>query len=350
MQNNKYIKIALAWGWTWWHITPLVSIYKYLEDDRCFDFFWIWENWWLEESVAKKNNIRFFWIKAWKLRRYFSIKTFIEPFYIILWIIKSYKVLSNEKPDIIFSKWWYVSLPVAIAAKFVWVKLFLHESDSIPWLANRFVAKFATKVYLWFEDVGRYFNKDKVKVIGQILNPELFKFNKNSIKKTSNKTCLLVIWWSQWSKRIFEFILNNISEFMNFEISLVLGSQNSNMSDLFKKYDFVSTYDYISQEELKDIYYKSDIAITRAWATSLAELESFWIKMIIIPLTESANNHQYHNAISYNKKWEIMISENDFPLILNEIVKINKYKKVPSSEFDNRALEIIKKDLINQVK
>lgn len=336
-------KILLVWGWTWWHITPLVSIYKYFQDKN-YEFVWIWENNSLEQKIARENNIKFYSIKAWKLRRYFSLQTIIEPFKIIVWIFQSIRILKEEKPDIIFSKWWFVSLPLAIAAKFLKIKLFLHESDSVPWLANRYVSKFADKIYIGFDEANKYFDSKKTQVIGQILNPDLFtNLVKNAEK--SKKTNLLVIWWSQWSRRIFEYILNNIESLKDFEISIVLGSLNSEMKKLFNKFDNIKTYEFISQNELKQIYYNTDISITRSWATSLAELEVFNIKMIMIPLKESANNHQYFNALSYKKKWNIMIEENEIKKLNQELQKLIGFKKENKILNSTFALEKIKKDI-----
>jgi len=345
-------KIALAWGWTWWHITPLVSLYKYLWNEN-YVFFWIWENNSLEQKIAWENEIKFYGIRAGKLRRYFSLQTIIEPFKIISGIFQAIKILSEEKPDLIFSKWWFVSLPIAIAAYFLWIKLFLHESDSVPWLANKYVGKFASKIYLWFDVAKKYFDLRKTEVTWQILNPELFT---DLVEKPENlhRTQLLIIWWSQWSKRIFEYILWNIDKLNNYEITIVLWSLNSNMKEQFKSYSNITTYDFIDQNVLKNIYQKTDIAITRAWATSLAELELFGVKMIIIPLKESANNHQYYNAISYEKKWNIMIEEWEFDKITPVLQENENYKKSTSVETstygvssnERNVLEIIKTDLL----
>lgn len=346
-------KIALAWGWTWWHITPLVSLYKYLWNEN-YDFFWIWENNSLEQKIAWENNIRYYSIKAGKLRRYFSFQTIIEPFKIISGIFQAIKILREEKPDLIFSKWWFVSLPIAIAAYFLKIRLFLHESDSVPWLANKYVGKFANKIYLWFDVSKKYFDLRKTEVIGQILNPELFT-NLTEIRENIHRTQLLIIWWSQWSRRIFEYVLWSIESLKHFDITIVLWSLNMDMAIQFRPYSNIKTYDFINQNELKNIYQKTDIAITRAWATSLAELEAFGVKMIIIPLKESANNHQYYNALSYRDRWNIMIEEWELENILWNLMWNQSYKKSSSSietaiygissKNPNSALSIIEQDL-----
>ena len=339
-------KIALVWGWSGWHITPLVSIYNFLKDDNNFEFFWIWEKDSLEEKIAKENWIRFISTKSGKLRRYFSFKTLLEPFNIIAWILSSKRILKQEKPDIIFSKWGYVSLPVAIAAKKLGIKLFLHESDTIPWLANRFVGKFASKIYVWFKKALEFFPSSKCELIWQILNPELFR-DIQEVKKT-DKTNLLVIAWSQWSTRIFSFLAENLNKLKNFDITVILWSLNSHLKENFKDFSNVKTFDFINHSEIKNLYNEADIAITRWSATTLAELENFWIKLIVIPLKESANNHQYYNALEYEKKWSVVVLEdnlNDF--LIDEIIKLKWYKKVPKDSFNNNALDKIRDDLLN---
>lgn len=339
-------KICLAWWWTWWHITPLLSLYKSINKEE-FNFFWIGENNSLEQKIAKENNINFYSIKAWKLRRYFSLKTLIEPFMVFIGIIESYRILKKENPDLVFSKGWYVSLPIAIASKIIWIRLFLHESDTIPWLANRLVGKFASKIFLWFKEASKFFQEDKIEVVWQLLNPDLFNKeailkNNDTIEKESNKTELLVIAWSQWSTRIFEVIEKNIDKLNNFQITIILGTLNSHFWEKFAKYSNVETFEFINQQKLWEIYKKTDIAITRAWATSLAELEAFGIRMIIVPLTESANNHQHYNALSYTEEGNVLVTDLDLQeKLIAEIIKFKNYKKNISWEITNWWLEKI---------
>ncbi len=336
-------KIAFAWGGTWWHITPLVSIKNKLWSWE-FEYFWIWEDSSLEQKISNENSIRFYSIKAWKLRRYFSLKTFIEPFNIIRWIKESIKILKNEKPDLIFSKWWYVSLPVAIAAKFLWIRLFMHESDTIPWLANRIVWRFASRIYLWFASASKYFDKWKTKVVWQILNPILFSEKETSV--TNHKTNLLVIAWSQWSTRIFKMILDNIDKFSDFNMYIVLWSLNAYLKTEFDKFQNISSYEFINQSELSKLMQIADIAITRAWATSLAELDAFWIKQIIIPLKESANNHQFFNALDYKANNEAeMIIEEKLWYIPHMLKNYINFKKKPKINKIINALDVISDDI-----
>ncbi|MDD2565572.1 MAG: UDP-N-acetylglucosamine--N-acetylmuramyl-(pentapeptide) pyrophosphoryl-undecaprenol N-acetylglucosamine transferase [Candidatus Gracilibacteria bacterium] len=342
----KTKKIALAGGGTGGHITPLVSIYNKLKTEKSLEFFWIGEYDSLEEKIAKENEIKFYPIKAGKLRRYFSLKTILEPFYIFSGIISSYKILKKEKPTLIFSKGGYVSLPVAISARLLGIKLYLHESDTIPGLVNRLVGKFANKTFLGFEMAKKFFKEEKTQVVGQILNPVLFE-NIEKIDTKNNNTNLLIIAGSQGSTRIFKTILDNSKELQDFNLFVVLGSLNINLKKDFEKIPNCEVFEFINQTQLASILSISDIAVTRAGATSLAELEAFNISQIIIPLKESANNHQYYNALEYSeKKGEVMIEEKDLSSITGEIKKNIKNKKTLGINNKHGALEIITKELL----
>ena len=155
-------------------------------------------------------------------------------------------------------------------------------------------------MFLTFSYAKKYFSEKKSKVIGQILNPELFDTQeKTQTSGDKDIPQVLIIGGSQGSARIFRFILEHIDAFSTVHLHVVLGKLNADFRKFFEPYPFVSVYDFLSQNELAMLYPRIDTAITRAGATALAELSAFGIQLIIIPLPESANNHQYYNAKDY---------------------------------------------------
>lgn len=122
--------IAITWGSTWWHVFPLLSVYNYLKDKEQYKFIWIWEENSLEEEIAIKNNIDFYDIPAWKIRRYFDLRNFYEPLKNLTWIFFWIYYILKYNIDIVFSKGWYVSMPLCIAAfilrkKYIFMNLIL---------------------------------------------------------------------------------------------------------------------------------------------------------------------------------------------------------------------------------
>jgi len=138
-------KIVLVGGGTGGHVFPLLNLAKFLKTTYPeTTFHWIGETDSIESKVTAENQIPFSPIVCGKLRRYFSIQTLLVPFQVTVGIGQSINILRREKPTAVFSKGGYVSLPVAIASWILKIPVYLHESDSIPGLANKIVGRFAS--------------------------------------------------------------------------------------------------------------------------------------------------------------------------------------------------------------
>lgn len=333
MEQKKII--ALTWWWTWWHIFPLLWLYNDLKEK--YDFVWVWEEDWIEEEIAKKNNIKFLDISAWKIRRYFDFRNFYEPLKNLTWIFQWIYYIFKYKINIVFSKWGYVSIPLCLSAKLLWKKIFVHESDTIWWISNKIIGKLATKIFYTFPNE----KIDWIKHIlsWQLLNQEILEWIENVFDITENeKLNVVVIAWSQGSTNIFNNLIKILPDLQDIEFKIILWEKNIHFWQEFANFTNVKTYDFITQKELWKIFKNTDIAITRAWATTLWELFYFWIHSIIIPLKWSAWNHQEINweyfrqnywsdlilesSQDLDEKWEE--TENKLALELFKILK--KYK------------------------
>jgi len=176
----------------------------------------------------------------------------------------------------------------------LWKKIYIHESDMVSWLVNKFIWKIATKIFYTFPN--KKIDWKKHILTWQILNPELIDYIDDVENIENDELSVLVIAWSQWSTRIFENLLKILPDLQDIKFHVVLWDKNMHFRDRFKEFTNVVAHDFITQKRLWKIYKNIDIAITRAWATTLWELYNFWIHSIIIPLKESANNHQLENA------------------------------------------------------
>jgi UDP-N-acetylglucosamine--N-acetylmuramyl-(pentapeptide) pyrophosphoryl-undecaprenol N-acetylglucosamine transferase len=336
--------IALSWGWTWWHVFPLEALQEYLKNYWKYNFYWFWNEDSLEHEIAEQNNIEFIDIPSWKLRRYFDIKNFFEPLKNISGFFFALYYLVSKKIDVVFSKWGYASLPTCLAAKCLWKKILVHESDTNTWLVNKIVSKLATKVFYSFPN--DLIDNKKYILSWQILNPKLLysvRDLKSALKaeqttiplkdnfwsgnfKQNAKLEVLVIAWSQGSTIIFENLLKILNNLIDINFTIILGDKNIHFWPQFEKFSNVKIYDFVSQEKLWEIYAKTDIAITRWWATTLWELYYFGIHAIIIPLKNAAWNHQMENAKFFNEKfWSNILEEWD-KLSLEIFRLLQKYK------------------------
>lgn len=350
MKKNKKTTIALTWWATWGHIFPLLSIYNYLKENENLDFYWFWEEEWLEFDIAMENNIKFIDIPAWKLRRYFDLRNFFEPLKNITWIFFAIYFIIRYKINIIFSKWWYVAIPLCIAGFLLRKKIYIHESDTVPWLANKIISKLATKVFYTFPNQKTESWDEKHIFVWQILNPEILNWVKNLRLDENPYLNVIVIAWSQGSTRIFENLLKVLPKLDFIDFTIILGEKNTHFKKDLEKFENVRTYDFINQKELWKILKQTDIAITRAWATTLWELTMFWIHSIIIPLSESAWNHQTKNAEFFKQNYWSDILFEDEQLAENIFIKLEKYKNLRKSwlNLENffNALEKIKKEIL----
>ena len=338
--------IALTWWWTGGHIFPLVSIYNYLEEENNYNFIWIWEEWELEEEIADKNDIAFYHIATWKIRRYFDWRNFYEPLKNLTGFFQWFYYIWKYKVDIVFSKWGFVSLPLCFAAKLMWKKIYIHESDTVSWLANKLVWKLATKIFYTFpkEDIEK-----KAKITGQILNSELIDWLKDLKVDENKKLKVLVIGWSQGSTIIFKSLLKIIPDLKNIDFEVILWTKNLEFRKQFEKFKNIKIYDFVSQRKLWKIYKQTDIAITRWWATTLWELYYFGIHSLIIPLKSSAWDHQTKNSNFFNKNfWSDIFNEN-LKLELELFRKLKKYETLRKNSLNLNwffdALKIIKKEI-----
>lgn len=318
--------IALTWWWTGGHIYPLLSLYNYFKEDKDLKFVWIWEFDSLEEEEALKNRIQFEDISAWKIRRYFDVRNLYEPLKNISWIAQWIQYIKKHNVDIIFSKWWYVSLPLCIAWKILWKKIYVHESDAVPWISNSLIWRLATKIFYTFPN-DKIDGKKHI-LTWQILNPELIDYIDDVETQENQNLNVMVIAWSQWSTRIFNSLLKILPDLEDIKFHVILWEKNMHFRNDFKAFPNVIAHDYVTQKRLWKIYKTIDISITRWWATTLWELNNFWIHAIIIPLTESANNHQIENAKYFKEKfWSDIIYESN-NMWLEIFRLLQKYKEL----------------------
>lgn len=345
MRDKK--TIALTWGSTGGHIFPLLSIYNHLKDKEKYNFIWVWEEWSLEEDIANKNNIEFFDLPAWKIRRYFDLKNFYEPLKNLSWIIFWIYYILKNKIDIIISKWGYVSIPLCIAWFILRKKIYIHESD-ISWgIANKIVWLVATKVFYSFPN--NKIDWKKHILTGQILNSELLDYITDIKVLENERLSIIVTWWSQWSTTIFNALLKILPDLSDIDFQIILWEKNMHFREDFKKFPNVLSHDFVTQKRLWKILKNTDIAITRWGATTLWELNIFWIHSIIIPLSNSARNHQMQNALFFKEKFKSDILDEMNNLELELYKKIRLYKDLRKSwlNLDNflLPLKIIEKEI-----
>ncbi len=320
-------------------------------------------------------------IKAGKLRRYFSLENFTDIFKIIFGAIQSLYFIYKFKPDAVFSKGGFASVPPVAASWILRAPIFSHESDIVPGLANKIISRFADKIFISFEDTEKYFPNKKTIFTGSPIREGILEGDKNKAKEIfnlkENIPTILVFGGSQGARKINEIVLKslpailekyqvihicgmkNYEEIKNALSKTELNSETSELSSVLplanKRYKL---YSYLS-EELKDAFALCDAVISRAGANSLFEIIALNKPSIIIPLPTSANNHQYQNGEFFAKKGMItLIKEENLTkdILAGELFKLlqegdyrgNMIKKMREYNYNiKNAAKIIAEEIVS---
>ncbi len=319
-------------------------------------------------EILRQNKITFIKIPSGKLRLYFSIQNFIDPFKSILGFFISLFQLFRIYPDLIFVKGGYASIPVILAAKCLFIPIMIHESDSIPGRSNLFSSRLAKRIAVSYKEAVKYFPIKKTAWTGQPILEEYLPTKEQLDKKfistdrfIARKKTLLIIGGSQGSEIINNMILECLPELLStYNIFHQVGAKNLEFMKissevLLKDNPNRENYKYFAFGDLSQYYLASDLAITRAGST-LFELSAWGIPSVIIPITNSNANHQMTNAYIFEKDGcSIVIEEYNFKrnLFLNIINSIlndaRQYEELRLSNLNNfkpNAANIIGEEII----
>jgi UDP-N-acetylglucosamine--N-acetylmuramyl-(pentapeptide) pyrophosphoryl-undecaprenol N-acetylglucosamine transferase len=201
---------------------------------------------------------------------------------------------------------------VALAAWIMGIPVVLHESDTVPGLANRIVAKFSRTVFLGFEEAKRFFPHASTAVVGQMLSPVYLDTPKEPKHYDSSRPArLLVQCGSQGSSRIFDRLLSIPELASRFDVTVLLGTKNESYREAFETAG-MRAVEFVPPEELVHLYEWADIAVTRGSATILAEFALFDVRMCIVPLPETGGDHQTANARIYEQLGHLRMAQSEF--------------------------------------
>ncbi|KAA0550061.1 undecaprenyldiphospho-muramoylpentapeptide beta-N-acetylglucosaminyltransferase [Bacillus sp. BGMRC 2118] len=256
------------------------------------------------DLISKVNDVTYYAIETGKLRRYFDWKNLKDPFNVLKGTYQAFRILKKIKPNVIFSKGGFVSVPVIVAGKLNRVPSIIHESDVTPGLANKIAIPLATKLCVTFKDTEKYIKeKEKVVHTGAIVREEILKGDSTKglrdLHFTNRKPVLLIMGGSLGSKRINEMIRANLEDLLKmFQIVHICGKGNSRHSlhqPGYKQFEYLT-------DELPDVLAMTDVVVTRAGSNSIFEFLALKKPMLLIPLTkEQSRGDQIINAESFRK-------------------------------------------------
>ncbi len=248
-------------------------------------------------------EIKYYPISSGKLRRYISLENAKDVFKVLKGILDARKVLKKEKPDLLFSKGGFVSVPVVIAAKSLNIPTIIHESDLTPGLANKIALKFAKKIYTTFEETLNYLPK-KLILLEQQFEEDLKNGNAhNGYQLTGfneNKKVLLVMGGSLGSKKLSSIIRENLDALL--QQYQVIHLTGKGLKDAQVKKSGYIQYEFV-KEDLTDLLAITDTVISRAGSNAIYEFLTLRIPMLLVPLgLDQSRGDQIDNANHFADK------------------------------------------------
>lgn len=296
-------KVLLTGGGSAGHVTVnLALIPKFRQAGWTVEYIGS-ENGIEKQLITPLGDVRYFGIATGKLRRYLDLQNIKDPFKVVKGVFQAYRIIRKQKPDVVFSKGGFVSVPVVLGAWLNRVPVIIHESDLTPGLANRIAIPFAKAVCTTFPETEQHLDKGKARYVGAVVREELSGGRAEKGRAlcdfTKQKPVLLIMGGSLGARKINETVkaaLGRLTE--HFQIVHLCGKGQVDSS---VRYPFYKPYEYLN-EELPDVLAMADIVLSRAGSNSIFEFLSLKKPMLLVPLTlEQSRGDQILNARSFEK-------------------------------------------------
>lgn len=340
------MRILFTGGGTGGHFFPVIAVARELkriaEEDQIIDLelYYMGPDDFGQEVIAGEE-IFFFQVGTGKMRRYASILNFLDIFKTFFGIINGIWKIFLVMPDVVFSKGGYGAVPAVIGAIIFRIPLVIHESDSIPGNVNKFSGRFAARIAIAFSSAAQFFSKEKTALVGIPIRKRILGGNpvqaKESFSVFSDLPVVGVIGASQGSQKINEALLGVLKEVTEeFEIIHQTGEKNFEevKGEGFVTLEFAHKERYhpvgfLDEQSMREFYAACDLIISRAGASSIFEIAAWAKPAILVPLLNSAQEHQMKNAYDYAATGaaEIIEEANLSPhILLGEIKRLMQNK------------------------
>lgn len=349
--------IILTGGGTAGHVTPNLALIPSLKESG-YNIHYIGSYNGIERKLIEGSGIPYDGISSGKLRRYFDLKNFTDPFRVIKGYGEALKLIKKYKPDVLFSKGGFVAVPVVLAAKHYHIPTIIHESDMTPGLANKLCIPSARKVCCNFPETLKYLPKDKAVLTGSPIRAELLKGDRMAGLQYTNlsaaKPIILVIGGSLGSVKVNTAVRHILPRLLEkFQVIHICGKGNLDES-LIGTPGYVQ-YEYVDSP-LKHLFAAADMIISRAGANSICEILALRKPNVLIPLSAAASRgDQILNANSFAKQGFSAVLEEEkltddtlYETVVNTYENRRRFIEAMETSHLNNAVETIK-NLIEEV-
>jgi len=294
-------KIILTGGGTAGHVTPNMALIPSLKEAG-WSIEYIGSHDGIEQDLIVEIGIPYHSITAGKLRRYLDLQNFSDPFKVLKGLVEAYFLLGKLKPDIVFSKGGFVTVPVILASWLRRIPVVIHESDFTPGLANKISIPFATKICVSFPETVA--NIPTAIYTGLPIRADMLQGKATKGRELcgfgTELPILMVIGGSTGSAKINQAIRSILDQLTNqFQVVQICGKGNLDRTlEQTKNY---KQFEYLGAE-LADIFSIADLVVSRSGANSIFELLALRKPHLLIPLSKATSRgDQILNAQSFQK-------------------------------------------------
>jgi len=294
--------IAFTGGGTGGHIYPGLAVISYLKNLLPHRIFWIGSGNGMDRAIVEGAGVEFFGIPSGKLRRYFSLRNFLDVFKIAAGFFAAKKILKREGASFLFSKGGFVSVPPCAVAHFMRIPVFTHESDFSPGIATRLNARFAERVFIPYKESAAFFSGGAAKKIRVSGNPVRAEFAAADSAKgraflglENGERILLVLGGSLGSREINDLVKAGLKRLTEF-FTVVHQTGEDNIEDALKENKRYKPYAYF-RDEIPHVIAAADLVLCRSGAGTIWECKFLKKPMVLIPFRGSGTRgDQVENA------------------------------------------------------
>ena len=337
------MKFILTAGGTGGHIYPALSVLEEIKKDKKNEYLYIGTKNRMENDLIPGMGIPYEGLEIYGLSKTNMIRNVKNVKCIQNSYKKCLKIMDEFKPDAVIAFGGYVTLPVCLAAKKKGIKVFLHEQNMLPGKTNIYLSRKVDAVFVSFKDGTRRLRCKNIIYTGNPVSQraiECKKYDKTDLGFSKNKKLIIIVMGSLGSTSVNEKLLDFLRTYEreNTEILFITGKKSyaelNNNLIVPKSTKIVPFFD-----NLPSLMKSADLIVSRAGASTIAEIMATKTPSILVPSPYVANNHQYYNALDLvNKKISIMIEEKD----LNKNTLIEAIDEMFSEETFKEVKENLK--------
>lgn len=299
------MKIVVSGGGTGGHIYPALALIREInKEGKNAEFLYIGTEKGLESQLVPREKIPFQAIDITGFKRKLSLDNVKTIYRFVKGVQDSKAILKKFKPDIVIGTGGYVCGPVVYAAAKLGIPTIIHEQNSVPGLTNKFLSRYVDRVAICFEEAKQYFPVNKVVLTGNPRASEVLgqdgEKGRSSVGLKADQPAVLIFGGSRGARPINEAVLKSLAELGEkpYQVLYVTGDVHYDKvmqeAELSGNPNNVIIRPFI--HNMPEVLAGIDLTVSRAGATTLAELTSLGVPSILIPSPYVTNNHQEKNA------------------------------------------------------